>query len=144
MTTNLERKLQLDTQKLVLFDSELRKKQKGTLAAYALWYFLGGFGAHRFYIGRKKSAIVQAILVLIGAVAIFTAYAQILPDLNMLDTMSDQEAADYFAQFAWVVPFLVITIIGGIWVIVDAFLLYKWVRNHNDKVEEELLTTYGV
>lgn len=30
--------------------------------AYALWFFLGGFGAHRFYAGRTGSAIGMTAL----------------------------------------------------------------------------------
>jgi TM2 domain-containing membrane protein YozV len=29
---------------------------KSTAVAYLLWFFLGGFGAHRFYMGRTGSA----------------------------------------------------------------------------------------
>jgi len=30
---------------------------KNLLAAYLLWFFLGIFGAHRFYLGRTGSAV---------------------------------------------------------------------------------------
>ncbi|MFG0283865.1 MAG: TM2 domain-containing protein [Phycisphaerales bacterium JB039] len=29
---------------------------KSTTVAYLLWFFLGGFGAHRFYLGKTRSA----------------------------------------------------------------------------------------
>ncbi len=31
---------------------------KSTFVAYLLWFFLGGLGAHRFYLGRPISAIL--------------------------------------------------------------------------------------
>lgn len=34
--------------------------------AYLLWILLGGFGAHRFYLGRPGGAIGQLILCLLG------------------------------------------------------------------------------
>ena len=33
-------------------------------AAYALWFFLGYFGAHNFYLKRTASAVVQLLLML--------------------------------------------------------------------------------
>ncbi|MHC4991534.1 MAG: TM2 domain-containing protein [Planctomycetota bacterium] len=34
----------------------MSKCNKSGAAAYLLWFFLGGFGAHRFYMGRTGSA----------------------------------------------------------------------------------------
>jgi len=41
---------------------EAKRKSKGI--AYLLWLVFGMFGAHRFYLGRKGSAIAQLILTL--------------------------------------------------------------------------------
>ena len=41
-------------------------QKKSTGAAYVLWFFLGGFGAHRFYLGRTGSAVGQLLLLLLG------------------------------------------------------------------------------
>ena len=51
-----------DLQKRMLF--EQNEKSKGT--AYLLWLFLGWFGAHRFYAGKTKSAVLQMVLSLTG------------------------------------------------------------------------------
>lgn len=40
--------------------------RKSTGASYLLWFFLGGFGAHRFYLGRNGTAITQLLLLLLG------------------------------------------------------------------------------
>ncbi|WP_240310941.1 TM2 domain-containing protein [Altererythrobacter sp. ZODW24] len=40
--------------------------RKSTGASYLLWFFLGGLGAHRFYLGRTGTAITQALLALFG------------------------------------------------------------------------------
>lgn len=34
---------------------------KSKLSAYLLWFFLGGFSAHRFYLGKIGSAIIYLI-----------------------------------------------------------------------------------
>ena len=41
---------------------EAHRKSAG--ATYLLWFFLGFFGAHRFYLGRTRSAIVQLLMCL--------------------------------------------------------------------------------
>lgn len=40
--------------------------KKSTGAAYLLCLFLGGFGAHRFYLGYPGTAITQLLLLLLG------------------------------------------------------------------------------
>jgi len=35
---------------------------KNMVIAYVLWWFLGVFGAHRFYLERPKSALAQLLL----------------------------------------------------------------------------------
>jgi TM2 domain-containing membrane protein YozV len=37
-------------------------QKKSTGAAYLLWFFLGGLGGHRFYLGQTGTAITQLIL----------------------------------------------------------------------------------
>lgn len=62
MDANLIAKSQLDTKELLLLESEVKSRGKSMVVAYLLWYFLGMFGGHRFYLGRKGSAITQLIL----------------------------------------------------------------------------------
>lgn len=39
-------------------------QNKSMLCAILLWFFLGGFGAHRFYLGHNASAILMLLCVL--------------------------------------------------------------------------------
>jgi TM2 domain-containing membrane protein YozV len=50
--------LSADMRALIMF--EANKKNVGV--AYALWFFLGYFGAHNFYLGRTTIAVVQLLL----------------------------------------------------------------------------------
>lgn len=47
-------------------------EQKSVAVAYLLWFFLGGVGAHRFYLGKPGSAVV---LFLITVFSPFTLFA---------------------------------------------------------------------
>jgi len=70
MNYNLQRKSQLDARELMLLEAEVKTYGKNMVVAYVLWYFLGIFGAHRFYMGKTGSAIAQLILsiTLIGTI----------------------------------------------------------------------------
>jgi TM2 domain-containing membrane protein YozV len=47
-----------DTRVLLLYEAN----KKTALVAYLLWFFLGLFGAHNFYLGRIGVAVTQLIL----------------------------------------------------------------------------------
>ena len=55
-----------DARVLMLYEAN----KKTALVAYLLWFFLGLFGAHNFYLGRTGVAVTQLILslILIGMV----------------------------------------------------------------------------
>jgi TM2 domain-containing membrane protein YozV len=76
--------------------------RKDTGVAYLLWFFLGEFGAHRFYLGKTGSAVGMLLIFVISVplAFIFVGYF------------------GFFALFVW-------------W-IVDAFLIPGWIRAHND------------
>lgn len=48
--------------------------KKSTGAAYLLWFFLGAFGAHRFYLGTTGTAVVQLLLLLFGWLPLFLGW----------------------------------------------------------------------
>lgn len=70
-------------------------------AAYLLWFFLGGLGAHRFYLGRVVSGAIQLVLFLLGWMTV------------------------------WIVIGAVPLAVVGIWWIIDAFLIPSMARGHN-------------
>ncbi|KLE33867.1 TM2 domain-containing protein [Aurantiacibacter luteus] len=51
---------------------EAQRKSAG--AAYLLWFFLGGFGAHRFYLGQTGTGIAQLLLGLLGWIPLFLGW----------------------------------------------------------------------
>lgn len=80
---------------------------KSPVVAYLLWFFLGGFGAHRFYMGRIGSGLGMLGLTLASAVLSVVAIGLV----------------GYLAVFAW-------------WV-ADAFLMNKWLKGSASAVTGE-------
>ena len=72
--------------------------------AYALWFFFGWFGAHRFYLRRTGSAVVMLITFILSFITAFIAIG--------------------FAGF----------IILGLWAFVDAFLIPGMTRDYNNRL----------
>jgi TM2 domain-containing membrane protein YozV len=52
---------------------KLEVLQKSMVLGYVLWYFLGLFGAHRFYLGKTGTAIAQLVLTItiVGSIVSF-------------------------------------------------------------------------
>lgn len=58
--------MSLDLQQQAYIEARLTNEGPSMLLAYVLWIFLGLLSAHRFYLGRPKSAIIQILLCLIA------------------------------------------------------------------------------
>jgi len=82
--------------------------KKETATAFLLWFFLGHFGAHRFYMGRNGSAVGLLLMTILSIPLFFFLIG----------------FATYFAAIIW-------------W-IVDAFLICDWVREHNTQLAHAL------
>lgn len=78
--------------------------QKSTGTAYLLWFFLGGLSAHRFYLNRPGTAILQLSLWWISLV------------------------------LCWVLIGFLIVWIPILWILIDAALIPQWVREHNNNL----------
>jgi len=99
LTNNIALKSQLEAKELLLLESEVKNQGKSMLVAYILWYFLGIFGGHRFYLDKKGTAITMIIL-----------------DITIIG--------------------LAATII---WHLIDAFMVYRYVKEINAEVESRIL-----
>jgi TM2 domain-containing membrane protein YozV len=82
--------------------------KKSVLVAYLFWFFIGYFGAHRFYLGRVGSGIVMLVIFL----------------LSMLLTVV-------------AIGFLGLLLIG-LWWLVDAFLIPGMTARRNSRLIDEL------
>jgi TM2 domain-containing membrane protein YozV len=96
--------LSADAKAMMAFESE--KKSVGI--SYLLWFFLGGFGAHRFYLGRTQSAIAMLVIYILSWILTFVGVGLI--GLAAI----------------------------GIWWIVDAFLLPAMAREKNQALVQRI------
>lgn len=53
---------QLDEKELLIYNAEIQKLRKSTLVAYLLWFFFGGIGAHKFYLGKSSRGFIYILL----------------------------------------------------------------------------------
>jgi TM2 domain-containing membrane protein YozV len=52
----------LGTQELLLIEQRVTNDGRKVAVAYLLWFFLGILGAHRFYLRRPGTALLQLLL----------------------------------------------------------------------------------
>lgn len=99
-----------DAKNVAMSQMMFQANSKSVGVAYLLWLFLGGFGAHRFYLGQTGTAVAQLILMLIGVATAIVG-----------------------------VGFILMAIVG-FWVLIDAFLIPGIVRNHNIQLAQSVLS----
>lgn len=58
---NIYAKQDLTSQELQLLASEMDRRKKSTAATWLLWFFFGGVGGHRYYLGRIGSGIAMTL-----------------------------------------------------------------------------------
>lgn len=86
-------------------DTYIKNNQKSGWVAYLLLIFLGFFGAHRMYMGKMVTGIIQLILTLL---------------------------------FSW----WTLSLIPGLWLIIDIFLIPIMLRQNKNKLHREALMLY--
>ena len=82
--------------------------KKSTGIAYLLWFFLGVFGGHRFYLGRTGSAVAMLVIYILSLLLLFVGVGLI--GLAAI----------------------------GIWWIVDAFLIAGIARDSNQALMDRI------
>jgi TM2 domain-containing membrane protein YozV len=79
--TTREREYMSNLQSEMLIEQKVSNAQKSTGVAYLLWFFVGGFGGHRFYLGKTGTAVAQLIITVVG---LFTLIPLIITGIWLL------------------------------------------------------------
>lgn len=58
---NMYAKQDLSTQELQLLASEMDSRKKSTATTWILWFFFGGIGGHRYYLGKIGSGVAMTL-----------------------------------------------------------------------------------
>lgn len=79
------------------------REEKSMMIAYLLWFFLGGFSAHRFYLNAYLSGAIQLFLVIGGLFILLGSAA---------------------TKDVGTIPFAALMMLAGyVWVLLDLFLI---------------------
>jgi TM2 domain-containing membrane protein YozV len=82
--------------------------KKSVIVAYLLWFFLGMFGVHRFYLGRWISGLILLLFTLVAG-----------------------------ALYVILVG-MVLMAIPGLWWLIDALLIPGMTRSYNNELDDEV------
>ena len=107
-------------------------KQRSMIAAYVLWFFLGRFGAHRYYLGLKRSALIMLLISVAGIVAVWVAAwgSAKVSGADMHTALQSVLLAPN-TLLGWIGDVLVWGI--TLWWLVDAVYTYAMVRRRNNQ-----------
>ena len=112
---------------LEVLNSELERRRKSVILAYALWFFLSFLGAHKFYLGKVGQGLLYvlgpttaAVVVAVGAVAAEERSTKAGEVLALLGV-------------AGILAFV-------IWWILDLFTLHRQTESVNERIERRLLS----
>ncbi|WP_342387575.1 TM2 domain-containing protein [Salinicoccus bachuensis] len=105
--SNLHIKREMSTKDLTILSSEMDKSQKSKGIAFILWFFLGGFGGHRFYMGDIGYGIALAAATIIGGLltlglSLFVTGIWVLVDAffisGRVDTINEMQEREIIAN----------------------------------------------
>ncbi|GGF64826.1 hypothetical protein GCM10007301_25750 [Azorhizobium oxalatiphilum] len=101
--------LALDTAEQILIETRLTNEGPSLVLAYLFWFFLGIVSAHRFYLGRPVTAVIQILTYFIGIGLIWLVVdAFLIPGLARAkrDRMREEMSARRLAELGAVPPAL--------------------------------------
>jgi uncharacterized protein YgiM (DUF1202 family) len=116
----LESRREMSEHELGILESELAKYKKSAALAYGLWFFLGGLGIHKFYIGKTVMGVFYLLLLSGLIVGGLTGMSQ------------ETELAMIIAGSCG--------LILGILLLVDLFTIPRQIRKTHDEAERRILS----
>lgn len=106
-------------------EARLANETKSAGVAYLLWFFLGTFAVHCFYLGQVKTGLLRLVLGVFGWLMFLYGSGA---------TLSGEKTT----TIIWGLIFLAI---AGIWLIIDLFRIPSYIRQQQASRREELAAT---
>jgi len=122
---SVERKQQLSDRQLSILESEMDKQKKSLGLAYAFLIIAGGFGIHKFYLGKVRWGIVYIALTILGLTGWYSGLATLVTNPS--------------GSGAFGIIGIICILILGVLLLIDLFTLPKQVRTENEKAEERII-----
>lgn len=110
----------------MFIEIEVEKRKKSKLFAYVLLFFLGSFGAHRFYLEKNKTGLIQLGLTILN-------FVLIVIDLFFLPLFFLSIIPIFFVTLAIALIFFSLFV----WLIIDLFLVPKYVKEDRERIRRE-------
>lgn len=118
----------LGDKELAIFNAEMQRHHRSTLISYLLLIFLGGLGAHKFYLGKVLWGIIYLILSIVGYVLFFGGFITAMADPTGVEAGASASALGILASA-----------VIGILLLIDLFTLPLQVKRRNKKIRKQLL-----
>lgn len=113
--SDVELQKQLSEKDLMILNNEMASKRKSAGVAYVLWFFFGGLGIHKIYLGKTLRGLSYLISTILGYGLVFggLATAVLLGGLLLAHV--------------------------GISLLVDLFTIPRQIRKSEERTKRELL-----
>jgi TM2 domain len=118
---------QLTDRELIIFNAELDRKRKSTTITYLLYFFLGPFGVHKFYIGKPIAGFSYIFLLFGGLLLTFSGLA------HTPDSVVTEESSTVLAIGSASLALL------GVRMAMDLFTIPGQIRKQEERVRNALL-----
>lgn len=109
-----------------------KAKKKSAALAYVLWFFLGWLSMHRFYAGKTISALIQLLLGVGALVMLIVSFGV------SFSAALNQDGAGVGAGAGIMILSGLVWVTVAIWLIIDLFLINRWITRHNVRLAEDL------
>ena len=131
---SVERKQRLTEKQLSILESEMQKRRKSVALAYVLLILVGGFGVHKFYLGRTSQGVKYLVLAvaswLLGVGSIFMGFIG-----SAVGGESGGVAGFGLSGLAGILCSLIL----GCFLLYDLFTLPSQVNDVNEEIENQLI-----
>jgi TM2 domain-containing membrane protein YozV len=126
----------LSDKDVAIFNAEVQRQSKSTGLAYVLWFFVGTFGVHKFYMGRPVWGLIYLLLCGVGYLFFFG---------GLIASMAAQEndPAGAMQGSGAAAIGLAALILLGLFLLWDLFTIPRQLRQKEEKVKTKLLNQLG-